>query len=61
MVFESYRGLKGSSLQLGLLVEGVDLKYSRLYKKITDSTTNKTKKVVKAIYSPIRGKQVIHL
>ena len=59
MVFEAYHGLNGCSSQLGLLVEGVDSKYSKLYEEITDSTTNKTKKVGKAIYSPNRGAQVL--
>ena len=58
LVFEAYHGLNGCSSQLELLVEGVE-KYSKLYEEITDSTTNKTIKVVKAIYSPNRGTQVL--
>ena len=61
MVYESYHGLNGCSSQLGLLVKGVDSKYSKLYKEITNSNTNKTIKVVKAIYSPNRGTQVVQL
>ena len=59
MVYESYNRLNDCSSQLGLLVEGVDSKYSKLDKEITDSTTNKTIKFVKAIYSPNRGAQVL--
>ena len=39
---ESYHGLNGCSSQLGLLLESVDSKYSKLYEEITNSTTNKT-------------------
>ena len=40
------------------MVEGVE-KYSKLYEEITNNTTNKTIKVVKTIYSPNCGTQVL--
>ena len=60
-VYDAYHGFNGCESQLELFVKGENstYNYSVLYEEIVDSTTNKTIKVVKALYSPNRGTHVL--